>query len=241
MNYIFNIMCFVFSLIVISGCSTWTADKCQSTNWDAQGFSEGSIGRPNSGGVYASKCQKKGISVNSQAYDTGYTRGLNSYCNYNKGHQAAFSGLQKEALCSANNTYNDGYAKGSQEYCTSENGYKIALDGGNEAKICSGTGFNAFMTGYKKGRKKFVIAEINNIKDDQVKAQKDLDNVRDQLADKQYQLNRIPKHSYEPGVVRLRQDLEAEIANLMQDRDSIKKEVDSMDDRLRALEKEANN
>lgn len=229
----------LLSLGFIAGCSTWSAEKCQGTNWDTQGYADGSAGKNNNGGIYASQCLKKKISIDGKAYDRGYQRGLTSYCNYNKGHQTAFSGAVKEAICSAITPYNQGYAKGTQEYCTAENGYKIALDGGEEAKICSGAALTSFMTGYRKGRKKFVLEEIENIKTDLDKANEDLDDVRDKLADKQRQLDRVPKYTYEAEVVRMRQELEAEVNNLMKTRDDIKGEVDQMKDRLAQLEREA--
>lgn len=239
MGYVLNGFFLIFGFAVISGCSTWSAEKCQSTNWDSQGYADGSAGKDNSGGVYAARCQKKKVSINGQAYDQGYQRGLTSFCNYNKGHKTAFDGQPKEAICSAVTPYNQGYAKGTQEYCTADNGYKVAIDGGPEATICNGNAATAFMNGYRKGRKKFVVEEINNLKEDLVKANKDLDTVRDKLSDKQYQLNRIPKYSYEPSVIRLREDLENEINNLMRDRDDIKHDLDNMTDRLSTLEKEA--
>ncbi len=223
----------------LAGCATWTAEKCQGTNWDSQGYTDGSVGKNNSGGVYASRCQKKKINIDGQAYDSGYQRGLTSFCNYNKGHQAAFSGAQKEAICSSINPYNQGYAKGTQEYCTSDNGYKVAIDGGEEAKICTGGGQAAFAKGFSRGRKKFVLEEIANLKDDLVKATKDLDDTRDKLSDKQQQLSRIPQRTYEPEVVRLRQETQSDIDNLMRTRDEIKGQVDDMTSKLSQLEKEA--
>jgi hypothetical protein len=221
MKYTFHSFLLIFGLAALSGCSTWTADKCQSTNWDTMGYSEGANGKNNSSGVYASKCQK--------------------YCNYNKGYETSFSGQNKEALCSAMPDYNKGYAKGTIEYCTAETGYKVALDGGPEAKICTGNSAAAFMKGYKKGRKKFVVEEIANLKDDINKAGKDLNEVRDRLADKQNQLSRIPQYSYEPEVVRLRQELQGDVANLTQDRNGIKQELDKMESTLTELEREARN
>ncbi len=239
MTLVFRNLLLFLILAFLTSCSTWTADKCQSTNWDTMGYSDGSNGKNNSSGLYASKCQKKGVNINTQSYNSGYQRGLVSYCNYNKGHQTAFSGENKEPICSPMPDYNKGYAKGTLEYCTAETGYKVALDGGPEAKICSGKAASAFMNGYRKGRKKFVIEEIANLKDDLAKANKDLNEVRDQLADKQNQLSRIPQYTYEPSVIQLREDLQADVANLTRDRDSIKQEVDKMDATLMDLEREA--
>lgn len=241
MKYLFHSLLFIFVLAALSGCSSWTADKCQNTNWDTTGYTDGANGKNNSSGLYASKCQKKGVNINTQAYNQGYQRGLTSYCNYNKGHQTAFSGQNKEPICSAMPDYNKGYTKGTAEYCTAETGYKVALDGGPEAQICTGNAAAAFMKGYKKGRKKFVIEEIANLKEDIGKANKDLNEVRDRLADKQNQLSRIPQYTYEPEVVRLRQELQAEVANLTQDRNAIKQEVDKMESALIQLEREARN
>ncbi len=223
----------------IAGCSTWSAEKCQGTNWDTQGYADGSVGKNSAGGTYASQCLKKKISIDGKAYDRGYQRGLTSYCNFNKGYQTAFGGAGKEAICSAISPYNQGYAKGTQEFCTAENGYKVALDGGEEAKICSGGGLTSFMNGYRKGRKKFVLEEIENVKTDLDKASEDLDDVRDKLADKQRQLDRVPRNTYEAEVVRLRQELEAEVNDLMRTRDEIKGQVDQMKDRLVQLERES--
>lgn len=226
-------------LLFISGCSTWTAEKCQNTNWDSQGYSDGAEGKNSTIGSYAGQCQKKGVNVNSKAYDTGYQRGLLSFCNYNKGHQTALGGEHKLAICSPIAPYNQGYAQGTKEYCTETQGYKVALDGGPEAQICSGNAAAAFSKGYKKGRKKFVLEEIANIKEDLTKAATDLDEVRDKLSDKQAQLARIPQQSYEPEVIRLRQELQDEVAHLTNTRNEIKGEIDKMKASLSQLEKEA--
>lgn len=239
MSHIFNSVFTLLVLAFLASCSSWTTDKCQNNNWDTTGYTDGSNGKNNSSGMYASKCQKKGVSINTQAYNVGYQRGLNSYCNYNKGHQTAFAGQQKEAICSPIADYNKGYSKGTAEYCTAETGYKVALDGGPEAQICSGQGATAFINGYRKGRKKFVLEEIEAIKGDLVKAKKDLDDVRDNLADKQNQLSRIPQHTYEVSVIQLREDLQNEVANLSRDRDNIKQELDKMEAALEDLEREA--
>lgn len=234
-----HIFCIAVCFAFIAGCATWTAEKCQSTNWDSQGYADGSAGKNNSGGVYASQCQKKKVTINTSAYETGYKRGLLSFCNYNKGHQTAFAGEQKLPLCSTIAPYNEGYAKGVQEYCTEKQGYTVAVNGGPEAQICSGASAAAFAKGYKKGRKKFVLEEIENIKEDISKASKDLDDVRDKLADKQHQLSRIPQYTYEAEVVRLRDELQAEVSSLSRTRDEIKGEIDNMKNSLLRLEKEA--
>lgn len=227
------------SLGFISGCSTWSAEKCQGTNWDSQGYADGSVGKNNAGGNYATQCLKQKITINSRAYEQGYQRGLTSFCNFNKGHETAFSGAPKLPLCSAITPYNQGYAKGTAEFCTSDNGYKVALAGGEEAKICTGNGLAAFNKGYRNGRRKFVLEEISNLKEDLVKANADLDDVRDKLSDKQQQLARIPQYTYEPEVVRLRDETQAEINDLMRSRDEIKGQVEDMKDRLSNLEKES--
>ncbi len=239
MTYFRNSLVIIFALVAVSGCSTWSADKCQSTNWDTMGYSEASTGKDNASGLYASRCQKKGVSINSGAYNKGYSRGLMTYCNYNKGHKTAFSGELKEPMCSPVPTYNKGYSKGTFEYCTAATGYKVAVDGGAEAKICSGKAATNFMKGYKKGRRKFVVEEINNLKEDLAKAKRDLDDIRDRLSDKQNQLARVPQRSYEPSVIRLRQDLQNEVGNLSGSRDEIKQQVDEMSDRLGQLERES--
>lgn len=225
-------------LALMTGCNSWTTEKCQSTNWETVGYSEGSQGKNNAAGVYASRCQKQKVSINTNAYNTGYKRGLDVFCSYNSGYQEAFSGNPVLPVCSSIAKYQEGYSKGRTAFCTYDNGYKRGVNGDAEGSMCSGSALTKYLSGYKKGRQKFAVEEVKNLKEDIDRANKDLDQIRDKIADTQYELGRIPKYTQEYSVIRLREEKERDLEALMRDRDQVRKQIEDMERQLASLERE---
>lgn len=234
----FFTLAFIVFIMGPIGCSSWSKDKCQSTNWDSLGYSEGSQGRANSSGVYASRCEKHGVKVNFEDYLKGYNRGLAVYCSYDSGYRHASQATPVYSMCSAIPKYQQGYTKGRKDFCTYDNGYRRGTNGEIEGNMCSGAANKDYLSGYKKGRKKFALQEIEYLRSSRDKAKVNLDQVRDDIADKQYQLGRIPRHTQEVSVIRLRRELESDIESLFYDRDQLRNQIENMENQLYSLERE---
>ncbi|MCO5114342.1 MAG: DUF2799 domain-containing protein [Bdellovibrionaceae bacterium] len=225
----------IFSL---TACNSWNKEKCQNTNWDALGYGEGAQGKPNASASYATRCEKQGVKINYDSYLVGYNRGLTQYCSYDRGYQNAMDAAPIHSLCSSNLKYKDGYAKGVQAFCTHDNGYKRGTEGHPLTAMCGSSTKKAYHDGYKKGRKIFLQKEVQEIGYDISRANNDLNRIRDTIADKQFQLQRIPTHSAEPSVIQLRHDLESELSSLISKRDGIIRQISDMESTLTSYERE---
>lgn len=239
MNFYQTLICMCFAL-TLGACSSWNKEKCMSTNWDALGYGEGTQGKPNAAGVYTERCERQGVKINYDDYLKGYNRGLEQYCSYNKGYSDASAAKPILSTCSALLKYKDGYSQGRKDFCTYDNGLERGSSGKSETTMCSSVPKSTYNQGYKKGRQKFLAKEIKEIQEDLKLANSDLNKVRDDIADKQYQLERIPKYSNEPGVVQLRYELERDIENLFDQRNSIRGKIEEMERLLKQYKNELN-
>lgn len=237
---ILNLFILIAAGAFISGCSSWSKEKCQSTNWDAMGYSEGSQGKANASSNYAQRCEKQGVRISTDSYLKGYNRGLTVFCSSDSGYRHAMAGTAILSTCSANLNYKEGYAKGRKDFCTEDNGFTRGSNGNAYGNLCTVAEEKSYGAGYKKGRQIFLAKEIKEIKVDLEYANTDLNRVRDDIADRQYQLTRVPERSREPSVMNLRLSLESEIESLFSQRDSIRKKIDDMQRLLHQYERELN-
>lgn len=230
----------VILLFALSGCSSWTKERCMNTNWEALGYADGSKGQGNASGTYVARCEKKQVHIDPEIYSKGYRRGLEVFCSSDSGYSHAFSAKEMLPICTSNSNYQSGYQKGLKAFCTYENGLKRGEQGMNLGRVCRGPSATQYEAGYKKGRPLFVTKRIKDLKDDLLRARRDLDEVRDEISDKQYQLNRLPMNTHESSVISLRDDLDREIQSLLSERDSIRSKINSMEDDLVRYERELN-
>lgn len=102
---------FIFSGVVLallggaglSGCATISEDKCLAGNWQELGYRDGSNGvKREKASKIADTCAKYGVDMNFDAYLTGFTQGLPTYCTYERGFALGENGASYNQVCSGN-------------------------------------------------------------------------------------------------------------------------------------------
>lgn len=95
-----------FSLLILggaglSGCATISEDKCLAGNWQELGYRDGSNGvKRDKASKIADTCAKYGVDMNFDAYLAGFSRGLLTYCTYERGYALGENGSNYNQICS---------------------------------------------------------------------------------------------------------------------------------------------
>jgi len=98
----------------LSGCKTISQDSCLTGNWEAIGFKDGANGKSTKRlSKIAESCSEYGVSVDNQAYWSGYDLGLTKYCTFERGFARGESGGSYNQVCSGDLA--EYYAPGYQE------------------------------------------------------------------------------------------------------------------------------
>ncbi|WP_444943613.1 DUF2799 domain-containing protein [Microbulbifer sp. ZKSA006] len=92
---------FLFALL-ISGCATMSEDECYVADWQAIGYEDGAAGRDLSYlGGRREACAKYGVSLNTKAYRSGRSEGLELFCTELRGFDQGRSGNNYNGVCPA--------------------------------------------------------------------------------------------------------------------------------------------
>lgn len=87
-------------LLLLAGCASLSESDCRSANWDDIGYRDGVKGAgPDRAQDHASACVEYGISVDRDAWNRGYERGLGVYCTPENAVQVALSGGNYGGVC----------------------------------------------------------------------------------------------------------------------------------------------
>ncbi len=87
-------------LALISGCAVVSENECRSGNWYERGVLDGTRGdRQDTLYKIAQECQKYGERVDSESWQRGYNRGLESFCTPENGFQLGRTGNIYKGAC----------------------------------------------------------------------------------------------------------------------------------------------
>lgn len=92
----------ILSTALLQGCQTLSASQCETLNWQDQGSQDASVGKPNQFGTYTAACDKHKIPLGQSAntaYQTGYSLGLQAYCQPLTVYKLAAEGRGKIEVC----------------------------------------------------------------------------------------------------------------------------------------------
>ena len=79
--------------LLLSACSAMDRRECLLADWQQVGYEDGLAGRtPGVAGRYAKACNQHGISPDSAEYQLGYERGIDAFCNEQRGYAYGASG-----------------------------------------------------------------------------------------------------------------------------------------------------
>lgn len=137
----------------LSACAGWSKKKCESTNWEQLGYSEGSKGVANNSGSYSATCSKKGAQININGYNNGHSKGMKVFCSFDAGKNVGVANGELNTSCQRFDTYMKGYSAGMKVFCSEKNGYETAIEGEEAVNKC--LRYKAYANAYKNGQKQF--------------------------------------------------------------------------------------
>ena len=92
----------VLSLGGLSGCASMNADECAASDWSAIGHEDGSRGYTvDRFSNHRKACAKHGITPDFQAYLSGRSQGLESFCQPGRAFNFGANGGQYNGVCEA--------------------------------------------------------------------------------------------------------------------------------------------
>jgi len=90
----------VMPLLLLAGCASLSESDCRSASWEDIGYRDGAKGSgPDRAQDHASACVEYGVSVDREAWKTGYERGLDVYCTPENAVEIALSGGNYSGVC----------------------------------------------------------------------------------------------------------------------------------------------
>jgi len=151
-------------ILFLSGCANWALqDRCEKTNWFE--YSQGVAFKGNylEEDGFVKAC--KGIdSISATQVDLGFKLGREKMCQYDEIFNRAKEGTPVFfKFCDGldMNRMKQLYQQGLVSYCTGEKGYSFGKDGKIYQNLCNPQQEKAFLPGYYKGRKEYLISYMN--------------------------------------------------------------------------------
>lgn len=87
-------------LVLLSGCSGLSESDCMALDWQQIGLEDGQNGRDVSeANRFQEGCEKHGIEVDLDAYETAHNEGLRTFCRADNGFETGKSGYQYTGIC----------------------------------------------------------------------------------------------------------------------------------------------
>lgn len=89
-------------LMIITSCSTFSKKECASMSWENQGYSSAYEGKQKDQALqyYMKECGAEyGVQPNPVAFETGYAKGLISYCTTKRGQEVGLNGGEYQNIC----------------------------------------------------------------------------------------------------------------------------------------------
>jgi hypothetical protein len=153
----------LMTLFIATGCNS-LKQRCQETNWFEYGKTLGLSGKYPDEDLFYGQCKKEGYEVSYSQLDVGFKAGRDFYCTQegaNKtgrdGHHFNFTmcegGVSKSLL-------EKSYRLGLIEYCKPANGFEVGRQGRIYEKVCSQKEEVTFLPEYKKGRRIWLTAKV---------------------------------------------------------------------------------
>lgn len=154
---------FVLSL-GLTGCASYFKRKeCEKTNWFQHGYGVAMAGKRLDADDHLKQCQKVEAKIAWTEVDTGFKSGMNKYCTADNvfavgkaGNPFSYDMCDGESL----KKMRAKYAEGLKIFCTPSNAYRFGSTGGLYQNVCPNDVEEAWMGEYRKGRKVYLKALI---------------------------------------------------------------------------------
>jgi len=182
------------------GCaSSRIKDNCKDTNWYERGYAIAMKGQMTDADFFVKKCESVKGFVNYQDLDVGFKAAREKACDPK---QAKAAGKKGEAyhfpLCSSYNEriMRSNYEKGAKSFCHPEKAYNKGLSGVMYKKSCPQNMEAAFLQGYERGRKQFVLNSTKSKKESVKKIDSKISKLESKINNIKSRLKKINKESF---------------------------------------------
>lgn len=106
--------------VLVSGCASGLSrDECKTADWRSIGYEDGVQGRTEARiGKHREACAKHGVSLNFDAYRSGWDEGVRRYCQAGNGYHQGRGGKPYHGVCPADMEahFLQAYREGRQRY-----------------------------------------------------------------------------------------------------------------------------
>ena len=150
---------------LLASCSSYFKRKdCETKNWFEYGYQVAMQGKRLNSDQYLSECRKAEAEIQEQQLDLGFKSGMSNYCKpdivFASGKKGQFFNSE---FCDPGQIkdltlkHKDGVLL----FCEPNSGYTFGSSGGVYNQICPKEKEEPFVKEYRKGRKKYLNASIN--------------------------------------------------------------------------------
>ncbi|MDG0815225.1 DUF2799 domain-containing protein [Bdellovibrio svalbardensis] len=150
--------------INLLGCSSYfKRQECENINWFDHGQKVALRGEWLNADKTLQECRKAEANINETQLDQGFKAGMEQYCTPQKAYQIGKSGdLFYRGLCEGPsiNSILAQHSQGIRDYCSKANSVAAGASGKKYQNVCPANLEKDFLPGYRRGRKRFVDAQI---------------------------------------------------------------------------------
>lgn len=177
---------FLIAVLSLTGCASYFKKKdCEAINWFEHGKKVALRGEWLNSDKTVMECRQVEANIQESQLDQGFKNGMERYCSPTVAYQTGKSGdFFSRDLCEGPqiNVLINEHKKGVKDYCAKSNGYTAGSSGKKYQNICPKDLEPTFLVEYRKGRKKYVQAMVENRQDD-------VRNLESKISQKQSSLN----------------------------------------------------
>lgn len=172
-RHTFLIVLALFTLI-LGGCSSLSKDECMLANWQHIGLEDGREGRDSTYvSEHRSACNKHGVRVDYQAYQTGYRQGITEFCRITDHYELGRAGEHRANQCTSHD-HVKAYQDGLHLYCSHNDPFELGLRGATYNDVCNSEFASAYYDGYEvydlKNQREYLIHEKEELEEELAKA-----------------------------------------------------------------------
>lgn len=156
----------VFLSLLLGSCASYFKRKeCEQKNWYEYSKNLALKGQRLSEDTLYQQCQKAEAEIDESQADLGFKAGRDEYCTEDGAFRTGRKGLVlKLDLCGENSrAIQAKYKEGIKRFCEEDAAYDFGSKGGEYQSTCPPELEPTFLVGFKKGRRVFVMGEIERL------------------------------------------------------------------------------
>lgn len=186
------VMCLGF--FMTSCASYFKRKECEKTNWFQHGQDVAMQGKNLENDNFLRECRKVEAEISEAALDQGFKKGRANYC---EPETVFLTGKKGEVfqpdMCDGSNLrlLKQKHAAGVKEYCQPDNGENAGATGKPYLNVCPKELEAKFLTEFKKGRKKYLQAEIITREQKISDMDQEIADINEQKMRKMYELSLV--------------------------------------------------